>query len=261
MKTLLFSLVLFLSTQSFAQTIPAEASLIDAFAQQGVPMTALARILTFLSDNTGKTLVVDKKFRPKGAKAFMAKDTVVVQNKYAAIIDYTLPSNQKRLFLLDLTHRKAETFYVSHGRNTGMLVATRFSNVNMSKMSSLGLVLTGDTYRGGHGLSLNLYGISPSNSQLALRDVVLHGADYVSEDFISKNGRLGVSWGCPAVEPADLNHILTALGQGSVILMHHEDLTEAASKTPDSQVLTNSPFLNTPIVDLPGEEEDIQTKK
>ena len=95
--------------------------------------------------------------------------------------------------------------YVSHGVNTGNLNATKFSNRVNSKKSSLGFFLTNETYFGSNGYSLRLDGLEPGiNNNARKRTIVIHGAKYANPDFIKKTGRLGRSWGCPAL-PLGLN--------------------------------------------------------
>jgi len=230
-KTLIYPIaLLFITIQTFALDTPrpeeislfnrkvGDISLYDRLKSQGIPEEALTRSFTFLDANAGKKIVVDHKVRPTDNQPpYMSQVTVEVKRQFAALADFTLPSTQKRLYLLNLTTGEVEKFYVSHGRNSGSLYATEFSNVNMSKKTSVGIMIAGDTYIGKHGRSLNLYGLEPSNSLSAERDIVMHGADYVSEDFIQAHGRLGLSWGCPAVEKRVLEKLISALSNGSLL--------------------------------------------
>ncbi len=129
------------------------------------------------------------------------------------IADFTLSSNQDRLWIIDLkTNKVLVHTYVAHGQGSGDEFATAFSNLENSHQSSLGLYVTGDTYTGEHGTSLRLNGMDNGFNNAALdRGIVVHGADYVCKDFIAGNQRLGRSWGCPAVNsklaPAIINTI------------------------------------------------------
>jgi hypothetical protein len=137
------------------------------------------------------------------------------------IIDYTKPSTSKRLFLLDLWNEKMIcNTYVAHGKNTGENYATIFSNENESHKSSLGFYKTGSTYYGKHGYSLRLSGLENGiNDMAAHRAIVVHGADYVSEEFIKAHGRLGRSHGCPAV-PMDMHkEIITKIKNGTCLFI------------------------------------------
>ena len=138
------------------------------------------------------------------------------------IIDFSLPSSEKRLWVIDLKGQKV-LFHtlVAHGKNSGGNVAGRFSNVSGSEMSSLGFYVTGQTYQGKHGLSLKLHGQDASyNTNAASRSVVVHGADYVSAAFVRQHGRLGHSQGCPALPMAQTPTIIRAIKNGSVMYAH-----------------------------------------
>lgn len=137
------------------------------------------------------------------------------------IIDFRLPSTQKRLWVLDLA--KGETLFhtlVAHGKNTGELYAEKFSNISGSYTSSLGFYTTGDTYQGAHGLSLYLDGLeSGINDNARERAIVMHGADYATEDFIKENGRLGRSFGCPSIPPELHKQIIQTIAGGSCLFI------------------------------------------
>lgn len=122
-----------------------------------------------------------------------------------SIVDFSKPSSQKRLWIVDLGSKKLLYHtLVAHGRGSGGLMATNFSNTAESHQSSLGFYVTDDTYFGKHGLSLRLNGLDKgSNTNALARAIVVHGADYVSERFVNQNGYLGRSHGCPAL-PVEL---------------------------------------------------------
>ncbi|WP_222940445.1 murein L,D-transpeptidase catalytic domain family protein [Hymenobacter sp. BT491] len=138
------------------------------------------------------------------------------------IIDFNRSSRLKRLWVIDLREQRL-LFHslVAHGKNTGEEFATAFSNREGSEMSSLGFYVTGHTYTGKHGLSLKLKGVDPGyNTNAATRAVVVHGADYVSEDFVREHGRLGRSQGCPALPSNESSDIIRAIYGGSVVYAH-----------------------------------------
>ena len=142
------------------------------------------------------------------------------------IIDFSKPSTEKRLFILDLKKQKIlfHTF-VAHGKNTGLNMATRFSNNKGSNQSSLGLFRTGESYQGKHGYSLRLDGLEKGiNDNARSRAVVMHSASYVSEDFIEKHGRLGRSWGCPAVPVEFSKEIIDLIKGGSCLYIYAIDI-------------------------------------
>ena len=144
------------------------------------------------------------------------------KNNLLTIIDFNLPSTEKRMYVLDLS--KKEVLYVTHvahGRNSGGNFATSFSNKNGSYQSSLGFYRTAETYNGGNGYSLRLDGLEKGINDLARsRAVVIHGADYCNENFIKSTGRLGRSFGCPAL-PQELNKpIINTIKDGSLIFIY-----------------------------------------
>jgi hypothetical protein len=149
------------------------------------------------------------------------------------LVDYSRPSTQPRLWVLDLA-AAAVRFegLVSHGRASGIQLARSFSNVPGSKQSSLGLFRTGETYIGAHGYSLRLIGLEPGVNHLAYeRNIVIHGADYVTKDFVAKHGRLGRSWGCPALDPAQLRDVVDAIRGGSALFAYYPDAKWLASSS------------------------------
>ncbi|HEX6902634.1 MAG TPA: murein L,D-transpeptidase catalytic domain family protein [Thermoanaerobaculia bacterium] len=139
------------------------------------------------------------------------------------IIDYSLPSTQPRLWVLDL--ERGEVLFhelVAHGSGTGENYATRFSNVKDSRQTSLGLFLTAGTYEGGNGYSLKLQGLEQGINDLAEeRHIVMHGAWYVSEAQIRSQGRLGRSWGCPALSQEIAATVIDTIKGGSFVYSYH----------------------------------------
>ena len=127
-------------------------------------------------------------------------------NPLLTLVDFSLPSTEKRMYVLDLAKKEVLfVSYVSHGRNSGENYATSFSNRDGSHQSSLGFYRTADTYNGGNGYSLRLDGLEKGiNDKAMQRAIVIHGADYCSESVIKSTGRLGRSFGCPAL-PRELN--------------------------------------------------------
>jgi hypothetical protein len=140
-----------------------------------------------------------------------------------AIADMSQPSTAQRLVVLDLKsqHMVLRT-WVAHGQGSGGLMAERFSNNNGSHQTSLGLYRVGDEIRSPkHGAALLLHGLDAGvNDAARAREVIIHGADYVSERFIAQTGRLGRSWGCPAVPRADMARVISALGNGGLLFVH-----------------------------------------
>ena len=149
------------------------------------------------------------------------------------VIDYSLPSTQPRLWVLDLAQGKV-LFHelVAHGAGSGDKYATRFSNVNDSRATSLGLFLTGGTYEGGNGYSLTLKGLDPGvNDQAETRHVVMHGAWYVSEDHARQFGMIGRSWGCPALSQTVAPAVIDAIKGGSFLYAYSGSAPSASAPT------------------------------
>lgn len=138
------------------------------------------------------------------------------------IIDYTKSSNEKRLWVVDVDKKELLfNTYVSHGRNSGQEYAEYFSNENESYMTSIGFYVTDNTYYGKHGLSLKLEGLDEGfNTNARDRCIVMHGAEYATEDFIEQAGRLGRSLGCPAVPMEQHDEIIRAVMGGTALYAH-----------------------------------------
>lgn len=164
---------------------------------------------------------------------FNLKNTGSVSSNFLTIIDFSVSSNQERMWIVDMNRMEVvHNSLVAHGRNSGQEFASSFSNISGSYKSSLGIYLTESIYQGKHGTSLYLDGLEPEiNDNARKRTIVMHSAGYVSTDFIKKNGRLGRSYGCPAI-PAD-NHeeILTMISGGSVVYVHYPDHTYMAGSS------------------------------
>lgn len=144
-------------------------------------------------------------------------------NQILTIIDYSLPSNEKRLWVFDLNSKKLLYHtYVSHGIRSGTLLTNYFSNKNDSKASSLGVYKTQQAYYGREGLSLRLDGLDRNfNDNAASRSVVMHGGWYVEEGFIKKYGRPGRSWGCPALPLNDYKPVITTIKDHSLMVIYY----------------------------------------
>lgn len=246
MKLLWFSLTMTLVAQMASAQI--SENLQRRIVSQGVPAKALKDVSKFLYENKNRSFqqsTYSCEGKPETylrpcieSKRIATQKTVTVQNpRNIAIIDFKKPSSQRRFYLIDLRSGEVTSYYTSHGIGTGRGdMATKFSNRKDSRMTSLGMYLTGDIYNGGYGMTLRMYGLEKSNDRAYDRDIVLHGAWYVSEDFMKMVNpktkeaykRIGVSWGCPAVSTAIAKKIIPILKQGSLIYHYHEDLMESA---------------------------------
>ncbi|MCS7019076.1 MAG: murein L,D-transpeptidase catalytic domain family protein [Cytophagales bacterium] len=140
-----------------------------------------------------------------------------------SIIDFSLPSNRQRLWVIDLAKQQV-LFHclVAHGVNSGLHYAQKFSNREGSQQSSLGFYITGATYQGKHGLSLYLNGQEARfNSNARRRAIVMHGAAYVSWTHVAAMGRIGRSQGCPAVPENLAADIIHTIKEGTCLYIYH----------------------------------------
>lgn len=137
-------------------------------------------------------------------------------------IDFTKPSTERRMWVIDMLEKRVLfNTHVAHGQGSGDNYATKFSNVNGSHQSSLGLYLTGGTYNGGNGYSMLLDGLEPGvNDNARSRAIVVHGADYADPSVIASAGRLGRSWGCPALPRELTRPIIDSIKYGSVLYIY-----------------------------------------
>lgn len=165
---------------------------------------------------------------------------LVRRDDLLTVIDYSLPSTQPRLFVFDLdSKRLLFRELVAHGKNTGDNYARHFSNRLNSLETSLGLFVTGNTYVGGNGYSLQLVGLEKGVNDLALkRSIVIHGAPYVNEGTARALGRIGRSWGCPALNQKIAPKVIDTVKGGSPVFAFY----------PDSGWLRNSQFLSASVV-------------
>ncbi|ASR42721.1 hypothetical protein BEN78_04265 [Xanthomonas citri pv. mangiferaeindicae] len=142
-----------------------------------------------------------------------------------AVIDYSRPSTEVRLWVFDLAQaRLLHAEHVAHGRGSGGNRPTVFSDVEGSYQSSLGLFATAETYTGQNGYSLRLDGLEPGiNGRARERLIVMHGADYVDPEQGRRQGRLGRSWGCPAVRAAVARAVIDDLKEGQLLFAYADD--------------------------------------
>ncbi len=142
-----------------------------------------------------------------------------------SIVDFTLSSSRKRLFVIDIKNYKMLfNTYVAHGRNSGDEYATQFSNDMQSNESSLGFYVTGNTYKGEHGFSLRLQGEENGiNDNAYSRSIVMHCAGYVSEKIIQMKGYIGRSLGCPALPQKIYKPVINKIKNGSCLFLYSND--------------------------------------
>lgn len=160
----------------------------------------------------------------------------LVTKPLLTVIDYSKPANEKRLWVFNVKSNKTLfNTWVSHGKNSGGINATSFSNSPGSLKSSIGVFVTEQTYDGKNGYSLHLKGLERGvNDNAYNRDIVIHGAWYVNPDTISRYGQIGRSWGCPAVSKTLSTPIINTIKDDTVVFAYY----------PDRSWLSHSQFLS-----------------
>jgi hypothetical protein len=183
---------------------PASPAELDRLTRSGVPERPLRHALAALA---------------------CARARGVVDASTLTLIDYSRPSKARRLWVVDVAAGRVLFHeHVAHGRNSGESDASRFSNEVGSRQSSLGLFRTAETYQGRHGYSLRLDGLEPGiNDRARERAIVMHGADYVTEEVASYFGRVGRSWGCPAIDPEVNRALIDTIRGGTALFAYYPD--------------------------------------
>jgi len=153
---------------------------------------------------------------------YLVRTGKLANDRIISIADFSLPSSKKRLFVIDLDNNKVLfNTYVAHGSNSGAEYANHFSNTPESNQSSPGFYETLGTYNGKNGYSLHLEGLEAGiNDNANRRAIVMHGADYVSENFIQARGYIGRSWGCPAVPEKLSKPIIDKIKDGTCLFIY-----------------------------------------
>lgn len=162
----------------------------------------------------------------KGYGNLLAQN-LLTKKDILAFIDYSLSSNTKRLWVIDLKNYKVLYHeLVAHGRNTGEEYARKFSNKYNSFQSSLGFFVTGEIYDGKHALSVKMNGVERAfNGNAFERGIVIHGAKYVDEEYIKQNKRLGRSLGCPAVSENVIANLSETISNGVCLFSYYPNKT------------------------------------
>lgn len=171
----------------------------------------------------------------KGLKKLEAEGKLNNPN-IITIADYSQSSSKKRLYVIDLKSGKLLfNTYVAHGRNTGEEFAKSFSNEEGSLKSSLGFYITEHPIVGSHtGYALMINGVEKGiNDNAAKRAIIIHSADYATETFIKKHGRLGRSFGCPVLPPDMNKPIIESIKGGTCLFIYH----------PNNQYISGSSLL------------------
>ncbi|MGN6179154.1 MAG: murein L,D-transpeptidase catalytic domain family protein [Mucilaginibacter sp.] len=141
------------------------------------------------------------------------------------VVDLSMPSREKRMWIVDLTSKQLLIHtWVAHGSGSGTAIARNFSDIDDSHQSSLGFYVTDNVYVGKHGRSLHLNGLDEGFNDLArAREIVVHAAPYVSQQTINATGRIGCSWGCPAVSPKISNKVINTIKDRTMLFINGND--------------------------------------
>ncbi|MCB9187992.1 MAG: murein L,D-transpeptidase catalytic domain family protein [Flavobacteriales bacterium] len=237
MKSLTYiALVLIFTSFTF------DRSIVTSVVNPPVEEEILLDLGSFAEESYNRLGTKDLFFKPynlalKGYYQLLSKNKLR-NTDYLTIVDFTKSSSEERMFIIDTkTWQVVHTSLVAHGMKTGDEFAETFSNTESSHQSSLGFYVTGEVYDGKHNMSLKLDGQEYSNSNARDRGVVVHAADYVSEDYIKENGRLGRSFGCPALPHEGYNSVIEKIKDGSCFFIYY----------PEKEYMKKSKFLNTEI--------------
>ena len=166
----------------------------------------------------------------------LEEENILNKEGIITICDFSQSSSRKRLYVIDLNEYKILlNTYVAHGRNSGFEFAKKFSNKPQSRQSSLGFYKTKTTYMGSHGLALTLSGLEKGiNDKAERRKIVVHGSDYVGENYLQPGKFMGRSFGCPAVPRKYCNQLIQTIKNGTCLFIYH----------PTKQYLSGSKILN-----------------
>lgn len=157
----------------------------------------------------------------------LLKKKLIRKKSVLSICDFSQSSCSKRMYVIDVRHRRLlYRTYVAHGQNSGNEYATSFSNEPDSYKSSLGFYITKRTYYGRNGLSLRIDGVDTGyNDKAGKRNIVLHGSSYATDKYMTSNGTLGTSLGCPAIPSTVSPRIIRAVKNGSCLFIYHPTTT------------------------------------
>ena len=214
------------------------ASVTEAAAFNSAATSAAATSMAWVDEVTASATGLRPDVLRLAVEAADCADSrgLVESGRLLTVIDYSLPSVEPRLWVVDRESR--EVLFqelVAHGKNSGDNLTTRFSNTPDSLQTSLGLFSTDDTYVGTNGYSLRLEGLEPDvNDRARARAIVMHGAPYVNAGTARKLGRLGRSWGCPAVSLESARRLIDTVKGGTPVFAYY----------PDKAWLAESRFLN-----------------
>ncbi len=214
----------FSSTDTDPNDVKHFPSLLSNSAESAAANSLVDSLYTSIHlDNAG--LSHDAFFKAYKGYQYLLSKNKLEKKDLLTICDYTQSSGQKRLYVIDLAAGKLlfNTF-VAHGHNSGTTIATSFSNMNSSNKSSEGFLVTAETYVGHNGYSMRFDGMEQNfNGNVRMRDVVMHGSDYVCAERAANGTMMGRSWGCPAVPRQECNQIIDKIKGGSCFFIYTND--------------------------------------
>jgi hypothetical protein len=230
-----FASLLALVPSALMATATTRATATNAVATRSV--TANTSVANAATNNSGSFSAADFESTSRGsieanvldlalgAASCAIRSGKVNNPRTLTVIDYSRPSSQKRMWVYDLkTKNLLYEELVAHGQGSGGNVPDAFSNEPETHRTSLGLFSTDTTYVGKNGYSLRLDGLDAGlNDRARERAIVIHGAPYVSESFVKANGRLGRSWGCPAIRPEIAREMIDRIKQGGLVFAYYPD--------------------------------------
>ncbi len=233
MKNLLIPILVGVMCTSFT-IIPTHSTVNSESVVTAVSHSVVPDSLNNTNTNAANTIYVTANLRQYGLsdEAFqyawkgyqkLIENKQISRTEFLTICDFSQPSSQKRLYIVDVENQKLITnTYVAHGKNSGIEYATKFSNTPESLQSSLGFYITANTYIGAHGLSLRINGVDKGYNDKALaRTIVIHGAAYVDPARAKAGVFMGRSYGCPAVPQKESAEIITTIKNGTCLFIYH----------------------------------------
>jgi hypothetical protein len=240
-KLLVCMSIYFMAAVSYKIVKATEANTMSEAARVEAYISALYKQVDFSTHDRLSYIVFNRAMH--GYLNLKNSGKLTNKREIISICDFNQPSTVERLWIIDLAAKKVlYNTFVAHGQSTGEDCAVEFSNKVNSHQSSLGFYVTTNTYIGEHGLSLRLQGMDQGFNDAAMeRDIVVHGAEYVCENFICDNQRLGRSWGCPAVPIVLAEPIINTIKDGTCLFIYY----------PQPKYLSSGYWLNKKITSLP----------
>ena len=238
MKKKVRRLLIMTTLPLLARVPPTRAEAAAAVSGAPAPRASLAPFVTSASSIEMALMQAAPTIRPEALRAALSAWEALdsrgeLSRPLLTVIDYGLPSTIERMWVFDLAARRL-LFHelVAHGRNSGEDLAQSFSNEEGSLKTSLGSFVTGTTYNGRNGYSLRLRGMEPGlNDRAEARAIVVHGASYVGQQATHDLGRLGRSYGCPAVRPAIARTLIDEVKDRTLLYAWHPSMESAPAST------------------------------